>query len=307
MKDKYIELNQRRQLGDIINTYFDFFKLNLKSFTNIFISYNGIFIFLLLGISYLMVTGFIGLFKENDVFDSTTEMSSLMYLGISAVLFLIVFIIIAGLNYSLASSYMIRYDQNKTIINNKTEVWEMVKKNIGRIILFILSLGLIYFIYIIISMILSFIPLIGFVAQNVINFTITAWFGISFMVMLHEDKPIIDSFTEGWNLISTNFWKTIGANFILGLLLGMLFLLVLIIPGVIVGIYSYHAISTDVAIEDSIVAKVVYTFGLCVFLIIMTYSQSLSQFVSGILYFSLREEKYNIHMREKINQIGAGE
>ncbi|WP_378183983.1 hypothetical protein [Aquimarina sp. SS2-1] len=307
MNDKYIELKQRRDLGSIINTYFEFFKLNLKSFTNIFISYNGVFIFLLLGISYLMVTGFMGMYNTQTGFGNSTEENSTMLVGFGVILFFLVFIIIAALNYSLASSYMIKYDEQKKVITDKKEVLNLVKQNIGRILLFIILLAVIYVIYMIISLVLSFIPLIGFIAQNVIGFGLTAWFGVSFMVMLNENKNPVDAFGEGWDLVRNNFWKTVGVNFILGLLVGLLFLLILIVPSVIVGVYTYHAVNVNTVIGESVVAKVIYTFSLCIFFILAAYSQSLSQFINGVLYYSLHEEKYNIHTREKIDQIGAGE
>ncbi|GAA4276231.1 hypothetical protein [Aquimarina mytili] len=311
MKNNYIELKQTRELGEIISTYFDFFKQNLKSFTNTFISYNGIFILLLLGVSYLLVTGFVGLYDSNTntgLFgDTTTREDSFMFIGIGFFLFFIVFMIIAALNYSLASGYMITYEKQKKIIEDRRDVWSFVKENFGRIFIFILLLLVIYTGFLITSVILAFIPILGTLVQYVIQFWVTSWLGVSFMVMLYEGKSPIDALGEGWDLVKSNFWKCVGANFILGLLIGLLLLLVLVIPSVIVGVYTYHMVDTGADIANSAVAKIIYTISLCIFLIIMAYSQSLSQFVNGILYFSLHEQKYNVNTREKIDQIGASE
>jgi len=93
MQDNYIELKQNRDLGEIITAYFDFFKQNLKSFTNIFISYNGIFILLILGISYLLVTGFLGLYDSTNGFGNTpTESdSAFIFIGIGFLLLFVLF------------------------------------------------------------------------------------------------------------------------------------------------------------------------------------------------------------------------
>ncbi len=307
MIDKYIELKQIRDLGEIISTYFDFFKQNLKSFTNIFISYNGIFILLLLGCSYLMVTGFIGAFGSESGFEGTPDIDSSFLIGIGAILFFFVFIGTATLNYSLASAYIIKYDQNKKVIENKKEVWDLVKSNFGNIIVFIILLVLIYIVFFIVSIILAIIPLLGTLVQYVIQFWITSWIGVSFMVMLYENKSPTDALGEGWDLVKSNFWKCVGVNFILGLLVGILLLLLLMIPGVLVGFYSYHVVENGTVIAESAVSKIIYTLALSIFLIVMAYSQSLSQFINGILYFSLHEQKYNINTREKIDQIGVGE
>lgn len=49
----FFELKINREFGDIISLYFDFLKTNLRKFTNIFLSYNGIFLIGLLIVSYL--------------------------------------------------------------------------------------------------------------------------------------------------------------------------------------------------------------------------------------------------------------
>ncbi len=309
MKDNYIELKQNRDFGEIIATYFDFFKQNLKSFTNIFISYNGIFILLLLVISYLMVTGFIGLYDGTSEFGNTTNSDeSIIFIGIGVGVIFIVFIFITALNYSLASSYVIKYEQNKTNSIDRKEVWNYIKIYSGNILVFILLLIPIYIVFAIVSLILAFIPIIGTLVQYVLQFALSSWIGVSFMVMMYENKSASDALGEGWDLIRGNFWKCIGVNFILGILLGMILILIIVaIPGVIFGIYTFLALNAGEDITNSITAKIVYTIVLCLVLITFAYSQPLSQFINGILYFSLHEQKYNVNTREKINQIGSGE
>lgn len=307
MREDYIELKQRRDLGDIINTYFDFLKQNSKSFTNIFISYNGILLLVLLGVSYLLVTGFIGLYSLENGFGNSTENENYIYLGAGGVLFLCSFLVVGALNYSLASSYIINYDTEKQVVQDKRNVWLFVKNNVGKIIVFILFLALIYFAFMIVTIILAFIPLLGMLAQYGIQFTITGWLGLSFMVLLKENKSVTDAFGEGWQLLMSNFWKCVLVNFIMGILLGIIILLMFVVPGVISGLYTYHAVSTEANIAASAMSKIIYTISLFLALVIFSYSHALTQFVNGILYFSLHEEKYNTFTRDKINQIGASE
>ncbi len=302
MLQKKIEFRQRLALGDIVTFYFDFLKQNFKSFTNIFISYNGVFILAFLGISYLLVTGFLGLVNAEG---SNSEIESGFYLAIGGIAFFVIFVLVAALNYSLSSTFISEYVKSKTIEVDKKTVWQIVYHNIGKIIVFILMLILIYTAFIIISVILAIIPIIGSLAQYVLNFGITSWIGVSFMVLLHEKQGVSDSFSEGWRLVTKNFWKCIGVNFILGLLVGILILLVLSIPGFIIGIYAFHAVDTGVDIGNSVVAKIVWIIAVWILLIVSTYSQALSQFINGILYFSLHEQTYNEHTRAKIEQIGS--
>lgn len=298
MPQKKIEFRQQLGVGDIVTFYFDFLKQNFKRFTNIFISYNGVFILAFLGISYLLVTGFIGM--ANDV----SETEYLMYLGFGGFAFFIVFVIVASLNYSLSASYVSNYVLNETIEVEKKEVWKQVKDNMGNIVVFVLLLIVIYVGFAIVSVILAIIPFLGSIAQYILNFAISGWFGVSFMVMLHEKQSVSSSFSEGWQLVYKNFWKTVGVNFILGFLNGILLLLVLSIPGILIGFYAFHAVDSGVDLDNSMVAKIVWIIGLWLFLIIITYSQALTQFINGILYFSLHEKTYNEFTRAKIEQIG---
>ncbi|UZO80341.1 hypothetical protein NBT05_15465 [Aquimarina sp. ERC-38] len=306
MQQNYMELRQRRNFGAIVEDYFTFFKQNVKPFTSLFISYNGIFILLLLGISYLLVTGFIGLIDHTGGFDGTGGGSteSFIYLGVGFLFLIFVFIAVAALNYSLASAYMISYEKaNGTMVENK-KVWSFISSRLGHIIVFILLLFLIYGIYGVASIILAFIPIIGAIIQYIFGFALSAWLGISFMVLLAEGVAPIDAYSKGMELLTANFKKCIGVNFILGILVGILIIMVLMIPGFIVGIYQYHALYSETNLAESAFSKIIYTLGLCAFLVVAAYAQSLSQFINGILYFTLHEEKYNVKTRERISQIG---
>ena len=309
MLHDHIELRQRRDLGDTINIYFDFFKQNMKSFLNIFISYNGIFIIGFLGISYLLVTGFVGMFNGTDlgVTDSAQELESAIYLGFGGIGFVMLFLTTAVLNYSLAASYMIQYEKNETPAVEKKKVRALISKNIGRIIVFILLLIVIYIGVFIAGLIISFVPFVGTIVYYIIMLAFTAWMGVSFMVMLYEDKEVTDALSEGFQLIKANFWKSVLVNLVIGLLLGLLMLIVMMIPGVLIGFYAFHSIENGVDLANSAFAKVIWTLALSILLILYSFNQSLAQFVNGILYFSLHEETYNEKTRERIEQIGAGE
>jgi len=300
MLHKKIEFRQQLGVGDIVTFYFDFLKQNFKRFTNIFISYNGIFILAFLGISYLLVTGFVGMTNSQ----TTSEAEAIMYLGFGGFAFFVVFVIVASLNYSLSASYVSNYVVGETIEVDKIDVWKKVKDKFGNIVVFVLLLIVIYIGYFIVSFILAIIPIIGTFAQSILNFAVSGWFGVSFMVMLHENKSVSSAFSEGWNLVFKNFWKTVGVNFILSLLNTILLFLVLSIPGILIGFYMFHAVETGDDLANSMVSKIVWIIATWIFMVAITYSQALTQFVNGILYFSLHEQTYNEFIRAKIEQIG---
>lgn len=310
-QDHYLELKVNRDFGDIITLYFDFLKQNLKKFTNVFISYNGIFLIALLIVSYLLVSGFIGMITVSS---NTAAVGSLggtddyvFYLLAGGILYFVVFIAVAVLNYSLAGAYMIKYEEKKGNNFDKKEVWNLFKNRLGSIVLFVVLLIAIYVAVSIAGAVMSLIPILGIFAYYILIFFVLAWFGVSFFSMLQENKDVTDAFGEGWNLVYKNFWKSVGVNFILGFLNGILVLVVMIIPGVIVGVYTFHVVENNVDIDAGIIPTVIYTLGTCLILIVGVFGQCLSQFVNGILYYSLHEKAYNTNARSKIEQIGNSE
>ncbi|MCM4168844.1 hypothetical protein KCTC52924_02540 [Arenibacter antarcticus] len=305
----FIELKIDRDFGDIISLYFDFFKTNIRKFTNIFLSYNGIFLIGLLIVSYLMVSGVLALISnEQNLLDSNlaaTDQKYISYFIFGGILFFLIFVTVAILNYSLSTAYMIQYEEKEGQHFEKIEVWDTVKGNLSKIIVFMLIMMLAFFGFMILAVILAFIPLVGMIAQYVIQYFFMAWVGVSFFVMLKENQRFMEALTEGWNLVYNNFWRAVGVNFILGFLIGLLFLIVLMIPGILLGIYTFHVVQNNVDLTATIVPTIVYTLGTSMLLILMVYSQCLSQFVNGILYYSLHEKTYNLHTRNKIDQIGS--
>jgi hypothetical protein len=304
----YIQLKQRRDIGDAITAFFDFFKKNLKPFVNIFIGYNGLFILGYLGVSYLMVTGFVGSIRSSPGIDGTVNNGSHeLMLGLGLVGFILLFIVTAILNYSLAAAYMVAYEQNNSPMVTKAQVWELIYKNLGKIIIFILLLILIYVGVLIVGIIISFVPVLGTFAYYALMMGFTSWMGLSFMAMIHKDMDVTEGFGEGWKLMVKYFWKCVLVNLVVGILLMLLFLLVLTIPGILIGVYAFHAVETGVDLENSAVATVVWTIALTILLVVSCFNQSISQFSNGVLYYSLYEETYNEYTRNMIDQIGASE
>ena len=309
MQNKYTELRINRDFGDILSVYFEFLKQNIKNFTNVFLRYNGISLIGLLIVSYLLVSGFIGVFvyEGRNAYGGSTEILEEKYTAYiisGVVLFLIIFIITTALNYSLASSYMIRYQENKGNDFQPQEAWSLVKERLGNILLFVFCLILMFIALIVVSFVLLLVPFVGIFAYYILLFFFIAWVGVAFFHMMQEDTGIIESLKEGWNLVFDNFWKSVGTNFILGILNNLIQIVLDIIPFVIVGVYTFHAVESNTDFSESVLATVIYTLGVWFALAVGIYGYCLSQFVNGVLYYSLHEKKYNIYTRSKIEEIG---
>lgn len=304
MNKHYLELRSRNSFGDIINLYFQFLKYNFRHYSSLYLRYNAISIVLALIASYLLVTGFMGLASRDFRFGMGGAIDNEAYLIAGAIILFLIVFATTLINYSFSSSYVTTYvESDGQVISSK--VWKKIKDNIGSIIVFIFLGIAIYIAYIIVSIVISFIPFLGIIAQYGISFTLSAIFGLSFMSIFFNNKNPGDAFSEGWNFTFSNFWKVILYGLVIGILNLMITGLILSIPSFILSIYVYFSIQSEIEILTSVFANIVFTLGFAIFLLAFIYAQALTQIAYAILYFNLHEEKFNIHLRQKIEQIGA--
>jgi MFS family permease len=302
----YIELRTRNNFGDIINNYFLWLKYNFKPYTNLYLRYNAISIILTLMGSYLLVTGFMGLASRDFRFGMGSNIDTDIYLYGGLFVLVIILGLTAILNYSFSSAYMIEYVTNSGKVVPKN-IWTAIKNRIGAVILFIIIGFFIYVGYLIASVILAFIPLLGMLAQYAISFTLSAFFGLAFTALFIGNKTVTEALNEGWTFTFSNFVRVVFYGLIVGILNLMITMLILSVPGFILGIYMYFSIESAIDVTTSVFATIIFTISFALFILAFIYTQALSQIAFGVLYFNLHEEKYNIYLRERIEQIGVND
>lgn len=306
MNDNYIELRTRSTFGDIVNTYFLFLKYNFKSYTNLYLRYNAASIALTLIASYLLVTGFLGLASRDFRFGMSNNIESDSYFIAGLVVFLLIIFVTSLINYSFSSAYIAQYVNNQGHINPKT-IWRNILNNLGTIIIFILIGALLYGLYLIITVMVSFIPLLGMVIQYGLSFTLAAVFGLTFMSIFSSNKSFGEAFSEGFDLTLSNFWRVILFGLVIGILNFLISALIVAIPSVIIGVYVYFSVESNVDLLTNTFSTLVFTFGFAAFILSFIYTQALSQLSYGILYYNLYEVKYNVFLQKKIEQIGVND
>ncbi len=306
MDNNYIELRNRNSFGDLINTYFLFLKFNFKNYTSLYLRYNTVSIILLIVSSYLLVTGFMGLASRDFRFGMNNDGDDTLYLIIGAIVLVLILFITALINYSFSSAYMSEYVRANGQVASKN-IWQQIIQKLGAIILFIL-LGIgIYIGYLIMSIILAFIPLLGMMVQYGMSFLFTSFFGLSFMAIFAGNKSVGDALMQGWSFTFSNFGKVILFGLVIGILNLMLIGLILSVPGFIIGIYVYFSLESNIDLATSVFANVVFTLGFAMFLLAFIYSQALTQVAYCVLYYNIYEDKYNVFLRNKIDQIGVND
>jgi hypothetical protein len=254
----------------------------------------------------MLVTGFMGLASRDFRFGMGNNVASESYFIAGVVILILIVFVTSLINYSFSSAYIAEYTKNEGIIESKN-IKKSILNNIGTIIVFVLIGALIYVAYLIVSIMISFIPLLGMIVQYGLSFSLAAIFGLTFMSIFSSPKSIGDAVSEGFNFTFSNFWRVILFGLVIGILNLMLTALIISIPSVIIGIYVYFSVDSNVDLATSTFATMVFTLGFAAFLLSFIYSQALSQLSYGILYYNLYEVKYNVFLQKKIDQIGINE
>lgn len=306
MNEKYIELRTRSTFGDIINTYFLFLKHNFKAYTSLYLRYNAVSIILTLICSYLLVTGFMGLASKDFRFGMSNNVETESYFIAGAIILLLILFMTSLINYSFSSAYITEYANNKGEIESKN-IWQSILNNLGTIIVFIFIGAIMYLFYLALSVMVSFIPLLGMLVQYGMSFTMAAVFGLTFMSIFSTKKSFGEAISEGFEFTFSQFWRIVLFGLVIGILNLMISTLIVSIPSVIIGVYVYFSVESNVDLVTSTFATLVFTFGFAMFLLSFIYTQALSQLAYGILYYNINEVKYNTFLQKKIDQIGLNE
>lgn len=305
MKAKIIELRKRRNFSEIIGDFFDFIRLSIKEYASAWLVYNGIFLLSFIICSYLMVTGLIG-----SIFSHTTgefENSSNLYIGLGVLFFVLTFVLAIIVNYSYASAFMIKYENEGHQLPKREEVWQMVKSNFGKLFVLVLIIIVIYVISFIVNLILAFIPLIGFIASVLVSVTLTTWIGLGFVAVLDQNKGVTEALSDAVGILQRGYWKCIISNVVGNILMSLATFVVYIIPGIIVGFITFHIVDGSADYSNSPGLVILYTIAMFLLIGIYAFVQTLAQFMNVILYYTIQEESYNYNMQTKIDQIGESQ
>ena len=198
------DLLERRDFGELLTLYFEFLKRNFKAFVQVFIRFNGLLMIGLLLSSYLLVSGFSGVFNilGNQTMgvnaEGTENYASLLGLGI--LLYFVIAIIATTLNYALATGYIVHYQNSEGKKASARDVWNLIKKRIGSILLFMLMVLVLLAIALFVGVILSIIPLVGPLLFYGILFFMSAWLGMAFTALFAHGKNLGEALGEGWDL-----------------------------------------------------------------------------------------------------------
>jgi len=223
------ELYKKRQLGDYIVDSFTFFKNFGKHFFKIFFAINAGMLLVAGALMYLFLeTNFSSLAGNN--LEKTTPDELFKYFGSYplitgfAILFLVVIVFLSLFNSSYPILYLKLIAEKNTNDFTTQDILAAFSKSLWKIIKF--GFGVVFIIFpvlciIIIALFFLCFVLVGVPLLIVAIPTLFTLINLSFYTYLTEDKSFFESLNHAYLLLKEDFWSTIGASFIVMIMIQM--------------------------------------------------------------------------------------
>jgi hypothetical protein len=228
-------------------------------------------------------------------------------------LYFFITLIVGVLNYAYVPIYLKLYDRHKGANFGSQELFDELKANIEKIIIFIFASILVMIptmVFVIIVMFILSITLIGIPFILCVGALVSMFFHATLMEYINTDKGVFDCFGYGYNMCFQKFFPVIGA-ITLFLLMSIVFQsgvgFLQIIIQALLGITVLTDPNTYNAFAEfgSVAFMVIVAFQLFSYLINLLIS-AVIQLNQGIIFYGLKEEKENIHGNSTIDEIGSG-
>ncbi len=285
-----ITFQKQRELGDIISDTFRFIRENFRLlFKLIFRICGPVFLILLLALTYYSYLGMDSL--ENPFFGIYSAGNMDMY-------FISFFILISALVgfyvllYSTVLTFIRSYLQNKGAVN-EIEVYEGVKNNFGGMLGTLLLSGIMIFA----GLLLCFFP------------GIYLWVPLSIApaVLVFQNRSVIDSISESFQLIKDNWWTTFFSLFVIVLLtyiVGLIFQ----VPMIFYMFFTTVTSASEIRAGDPSSLVDWVTISLNVIASLAQYLLSVIVIIaSAFIYHNLDEKKNSTGSYRIISELGSSE
>lgn len=285
-----ITFQKQRELGDIISDTFRFIRENFRLlFKLIFRICGPVFLILLLALTYYSYLGMDSL--QNPIFGIYVTGNMDMYF----ISFFILFSALVGfyvLLYATVLNFIRSYLQNEGEVN-EIEVYEGVKNNFGGMLGTLLLTGTMIFV----GLLLCFLP------------GIYLWVPLSIApaVLVFQNRSVIDSISESFQLIKNNWWTTFFSLFVI-VLLTYIVGLVFQVPMIFYMLFRTLSSASEIRAGDpsSLVDWVTITLN-----VIASLAQYLLSVIviiaSAFIYHNLDEKKNSTGSYRIISELGSSE
>ena len=314
-----IQLFKIRTFSDYFSDTISFFKTSGRHFFRNYFIVNGGFMLVLIVLIYFGVTFYFeSLQSETTIsmnagvttYDDWTSRNIPLFIGFIIISFLVI-VVLSLLNVAYPIIYLSLYDKHQGHDFSTTQIINVLKNNILRLIKFSLGTIFIYmplfFIILGVCLALCFI-IIGIPILLIVFPTLYSWLSIAFYDYLTNQSRFFQAMQVGYRTVFQDFWAVIGASFLMMMIVQMLQTVVAMIPYIIgVVIVFSSAQDTDTVPQHE-------KFGFFVILMVIVFalsvtvgyiSNNLLVVAQGLMYYSGRERQESVGTTNLIDKIGS--
>ncbi|WP_430613331.1 hypothetical protein [Flavobacterium sp. JP2137] len=306
------QLFKKRSFSSYINDTFDFFKVEGKNYMKNYFLINGGFLVLML-ISFYFVfqvyfdiiqSGSIG-YEPDFIINYLQDNALLVFcFGIIMVATLLIF---SAISYSYPSLYL----KNMEKFPGATITSEMIiadlKKQIGRILIYILGLVFIVMPLFTVAFGLTFMMIfiiIGIPLLLLLLPTLLSLSMLSYNDYLVKGTPFFQSFATAFKMLKNNFWPIIGSTLIMYIILQVVLSIFTLIPQIMMMLQMFTSLKSDSDIMQSSSFSLLYLITFIISIVVSFVLNNLLMINQGLIYYSEREVMENNQSRFDIDQLG---
>ncbi|WP_298424488.1 hypothetical protein [uncultured Kordia sp.] len=313
------QLYKSRDFSAYFHDTFTFLKQNGRHFFRNFFIVNGVFILIIITISYYAFKFYQDIVINNIIVNNDPNAISNYFdqnLG-SIIIFgslaLLILIIVSILNYAYVPIYFKLFEKHQGQNFDSKEIFDELKNNIDKLIIYILvsiPVGLVTMIAAtIISLILA-VTIIGIPFILLVIAVFSMFLHAALMEYLNTDKGIFECYGYGLNMCFQKFFPAMGTIALFLIIVSVFSTAISIVQFIITSILGITTLEDPNGFQtaiDSWSLQFVILFVLQMLSYVLNLlTSAVIQMNQGIIYYSLKEEKENIHTKSTIDEIGKG-
>lgn len=313
-----LQLYKSRDFSLFFKDTFEFIKAHGAHFFKNYIKVNGLFLVVLIGMSYIFYTE-VSEIEALGLLDERNYQELARYIDTNSGIYLtygILYLILGGfvgiLTYAYVPFYFKLYEKHNGANFTSKELSSELFANFGKLIKFLLATILISIPVLIAAGIVTTIMVLTIIGAL---FIIFIWAFVSFFYhtalmeyIKSEDKGVFDCYSYSLKLCFQKFFPTVGAVGIFMLIIGIFqFVVGLIQSGILyflgISIFDDPAYLNDLE-KTSFLFIIAFVLQMVIYLINFITSAIL-QIHQAIVYYGLKEDRENIHTQSTIDSIGS--
>ncbi|WP_299278273.1 hypothetical protein [uncultured Psychroserpens sp.] len=312
-----MQLYKSRGFGEFFQDTFSFLKQNGGHLFKNFFIINGIFLIILMAMSYFsgkFYTDilFSGLNGTSNVIDDYLNQNGAMFF-LFAFLFIVIGLIAGIISYSFMPIYLKLYAAHNGKHFSASDIINVYKDNIGKMLIFLVCGILIAIPLAIFLGLLAFvltITLVGILGLPLLVGGVALYYQGALMEYFDNKRGIWESFGYSWKLMSSKFWAVVGCAGLFYVMSYIIQYIVALIPYIFGMLNLFTDIQPGVNPDPEEVSRSLTVMMLMVSMltfIVSTFLGVIMQLNQGVIFYSLKEDHENINTKSDIDLIGSGE